>query len=135
MIWNYIIGRQLEQVGGFCRLHHGREYHYHWTISALSAVVYSVISVASLSCSFHRCISSQAHIIIVFNCNTSSLFPPLPAASRLVPSINSRHRRIQCGETKSHATLIQEVKLHTYKITKIPKGACGCILDEHILQG
>jgi hypothetical protein len=71
-------------------------------------------SVMSVTCSSHRLISSQAHIIIVFNCNTSSLLPPLTAASRLVPSINSRHRRIQCGDTKSHATLTHEVKLHTY---------------------
>lgn len=66
-----------------------------------------------LSFSCHRSISSQAHIIIVFNCNTSSFFPPLLAASRLFAPIKSKHCGIQCGDTKSHAILMQDVKLHT----------------------
>jgi hypothetical protein len=72
----------------------------------------SVSPVLSFSC--HRSISSQAHIIIVFNCNTSSFFPPLLAASRLFAPIKSKHFGIQCGDTKSHAILIQDVKLRTY---------------------
>jgi len=80
---------------------------YSSLISAASALV-------SLFLSSHLPISSQAHINIVFNCSTSSFAPPLTFASFRFPSINSRHLIIQCPETKSQATLIQLVKLHTY---------------------